>query len=71
MAVDRGWAVVGCCSPERRGVALPHATCLYRPAYHVYCPCPLPLYCPCSVVFTGEEGVDAGGVTREWYQVGC
>ncbi|KAI3425184.1 hypothetical protein D9Q98_008953 [Chlorella vulgaris] len=22
-----------------------------------------------NVVFTGEEGVDAGGVTREWYQV--
>ena len=24
-----------------------------------------------SVVFTGEEGVDAGGVTREWYQARC
>lgn len=23
------------------------------------------------VVFHGEEGVDAGGVTREWYQVSC
>lgn len=23
-----------------------------------------------SVAFVGEEGIDAGGVTREWYQVG-
>jgi hypothetical protein len=23
-----------------------------------------------NVQFTGEEGVDAGGVSREWYQVG-
>jgi E3 ubiquitin-protein ligase HUWE1 len=23
-----------------------------------------------SVQFTGEEGIDAGGVSREWYQVG-
>lgn len=22
-----------------------------------------------SVVFHGEEGIDAGGVSREWYQV--
>lgn len=22
-----------------------------------------------SVQFQGEEGIDAGGVTREWYQV--
>lgn len=22
-----------------------------------------------SVHFTGEEGIDAGGVSREWYQV--
>lgn len=24
-----------------------------------------------SVQFHGEEGIDAGGVTREWYQVRC
>ncbi len=24
-----------------------------------------------NVVFHGEEGVDAGGVSREWYQVSC
>lgn len=29
-----------------------------------------PLALPCSVVFTGEEGVDAGGVTREWFSGG-
>ena len=23
-----------------------------------------------SVQFQGEEGIDAGGVSREWYQVG-
>lgn len=23
-----------------------------------------------SVSFAGEEGIDAGGVSREWYQVG-
>ena len=23
-----------------------------------------------NVTFSGEEGIDAGGVTREWYQVG-
>lgn len=33
----------------------------------LHAPCPSH---PCSVQFTGEEGVDAGGVTREWYQVG-
>ena len=22
-----------------------------------------------NVTFNGEEGIDAGGVTREWYQV--
>ena len=24
-----------------------------------------------SVQFQGEEGIDAGGVSREWYQVSC
>ena len=24
-----------------------------------------------SVQFTGEEGIDAGGVSREWFQVGA
>ena len=27
------------------------------------------LRCKLSVQFTGEEGIDAGGVSREWYQV--
>lgn len=31
---------------------------------------PEELRCKLSVQFTGEEGIDAGGVSREWYQVG-
>lgn len=30
---------------------------------------PEELRCKLSVQFTGEEGIDAGGVSREWYQV--
>lgn len=30
---------------------------------------PVELRCKLSVQFSGEEGIDAGGLTREWYQV--
>ena len=32
---------------------------------------PEEMRCKLSVMFSGEEGVDAGGVSREWYQVGA
>ncbi len=30
---------------------------------------PEEMRCKLSVAFAGEEGIDAGGVSREWYQV--
>lgn len=30
---------------------------------------PAEMRCKLNIQFQGEEGVDAGGVTREWYQV--
>ena len=62
------WA---CCSTAGRCVfPLPTHT-IHRihppnPTRHHHPAC---LCCRYSVVFTGEEGVDAGGVTREWYAV--
>ena len=51
----------GCLHAGFKGLCRDHICCkhLFMPIHSA----------PCSVVFTGEEGVDAGGVTREWYSV--
>ena len=35
-----------------------------------WCRTPSEMQGKLTVAFHGEEGIDAGGVTREWYQVG-
>ena len=51
-------------NPSHPTLAHPSFSCNLRP-----CRSPEEMRAKLSVHFQGEEGIDAGGVSREWYQV--